>query len=610
MRFHQHKLARLLTLAWSAFSISASAASLSYSTLQFNESGDNLGDIGNPITITAQGVSFSSGYSAFSGTEDWVQSGKILVYNVPAGLSASAVLNSSGALVLSLSGNALHNASTDSINNMSVSFTNAAFYNTLASSVASSNQNLSINFIDNTALPLVTSATATGVGGKQSSDTSESFSLTLNEGTSAYYVVLPASASAPTGAQVGDHTDANGNAALHTGTVSSYGLSNPLAAYPTISGLSPGTSYAAYFVAGNPVLFSTQPINVQTTPVVAYFTTTGTSASANSQLASLQVNQGQLVPSFSSSTYAYAESVDNGVSSMSLTPTVFSNLSTVRINGTLVNSINQQVTVPLQVGTNLITIESATDSGISTYTINVLRAAPLDTGRNDILFENGSTGQIDMMQVMGPSILHNGTVFTETDPAWKLVGNGDFYGDGKRELLWRNDVTGTISMMNIVAGAVTSNTVVATEPDLNWHIVGTGDYNGDGRADILWQNISNGQVYMTPMNGAAIQSIQFVTQLANTNWQVVASGDYDGDGKSDILLHNNSTGAVEMLLMNGTTIKARQTIVPASDTSWQVAASGDFDGDGHSDILAWNSVTGQTYMILMNGFTIVNSQFT
>ena len=29
--------------------------------------------------------------------------------------------------------------------------------------------------------------------------------------------------------------------------------------------------------------------------------------------------------------------------------------------------------------------------------------------------------------------------------------------------------------------------------DQNWKVVGTGDFNGDGKSDILWRNTSTGE---------------------------------------------------------------------------------------------------------------------
>ena len=45
--------------------------------------------------------------------------------------------------------------------------------------------------------------------------------------------------------------------------------------------------------------------------------------------------------------------------------------------------------------------------------------------------------------------------------------------------------------------------LVGPNPGPSWKVVGTGDFNGDGRSDILWQN-ANGQASIWEMNGTNV----------------------------------------------------------------------------------------------------------
>ncbi len=65
--------------------------------------------------------------------------------------------------------------------------------------------------------------------------------------------------------------------------------------------------------------------------------------------------------------------------------------------------------------------------------------------------------------------------------------------------------------------------------DPAWQIVGSGDYNGDDHADILWRHTS-GTTYLWLMNGTAIIAAGQVATL-DAAWQIVGSGDYNGDGR-------------------------------------------------------------------------------
>ncbi len=61
---------------------------------------------------------------------------------------------------------------------------------------------------------------------------------------------------------------------------------------------------------------------------------------------------------------------------------------------------------------------------------------------------------------------------------------------------------------------------IATVLDTDWKIVGVGDFNGDGQPDILWQNTSNGEVGVWFMNGTTLISKQVFATEANTSWQI------------------------------------------------------------------------------------------
>lgn len=105
-------------------------------------------------------------------------------------------------------------------------------------------------------------------------------------------------------------------------------------------------------------------------------TDTDTLLSTDASLSSLSLSQGTLSPTFSSSTYAYAASVANNVSSLTVTPTVRNANANVNVNGTAVSSGNASGNIALAVGTNTITLlVTAQDSTTLTYTLTVTREA-------------------------------------------------------------------------------------------------------------------------------------------------------------------------------------------------------------------------------------------
>jgi tRNA threonylcarbamoyladenosine modification (KEOPS) complex Pcc1 subunit len=101
------------------------------------------------------------------------------------------------------------------------------------------------------------------------------------------------------------------------------------------------------------------------------------SASNDATLSSLTISSGTLTPSFSSGTISYIDSVENGTSSITVTPTRNESHATITVNGNSVTSGSASGSINLNVGSNTITIVvTAQDNSTKTYTIIVNRALP------------------------------------------------------------------------------------------------------------------------------------------------------------------------------------------------------------------------------------------
>jgi hypothetical protein len=194
------------------------------------------------------------------------------------------------------------------------------------------------------------------------------------------------------------------------------------------------------------------------------------------------------------------------------------------------------------------------------------------------------------------------------DPKWTVVGTGNF---GARtagaDILWR-DTSGNLAEWQL--NGATCNPFNATfnigSVPLNWKVVGIGDFNGDGRSDILWRD-DQGNTSIWYMNGQT--PLPQSTGIGNvpTTWTVVGTGDFNHDGRSDILWRD-SVGDLAIWLMGGggTPINPQppQILGTASfggiPLTWSVAATGDYNFDGFSDIL-WRDTAGDVTMWFMTG---------
>jgi hypothetical protein len=70
------------------------------------------------------------------------------------------------------------------------------------------------------------------------------------------------------------------------------------------------------------------------------------------------------------------------------------------------------------------------------------------------------------------------------------------------DILWQNTTSGDVAIW-LMNGQVAHAAGVGNVPRSVWKIVGTGDFNGDGKSDILWQDTS-GNVAIWLMNGVQV----------------------------------------------------------------------------------------------------------
>jgi ELWxxDGT repeat protein len=224
---------------------------------------------------------------------------------------------------------------------------------------------------------------------------------------------------------------------------------------------------------------------------------------------------------------------------------------------------------------------------------------------SDILWQNAS-GQAAIWEMNGTSQIAGGSALVGPNPgpSWKSVGTGDLNADGHSDILWQNaSGQAAIWEMNGTSQIAAGSALVGPNPGPSWKVVGSGDFNGDGFSDILWQN-ANGRAAIWEMNG--------LNQIANgsasvgpnpgPSWKVVGSGDFNGDGFSDILWQN-ANGQAAIWEMNGTSqIAGGSALVgPNPGASWKAVGASDYNGDGFSDILWQNAANGQAAIWEMNG---------
>lgn len=155
----------------------------------------------------------------------------------------------------------------------------------------------------------------------------------------------------------------------------------------------------------------------------------------------------------------------------------------------------------------------------------------------------------------------------------------------------------------------------------SWKIIGTGDFDGNGTLDILWQ-LQNATLGVWYMNGPSFQSAVTISggSLPGRGWYAVGCGDFGQapngtpvptpDTKPDIVWVNIVTGQKAIWLMDGVTFKASVMIDPGNAYSaWQIVAVADFGAsptsitpDNNPDLLLENETTGSLAVWYMSGY--------
>ena len=228
-------------------------------------------------------------------------------------------------------------------------------------------------------------------------------------------------------------------------------------------------------------------------------------------------------------------------------------------------------------------------------------------GIRDFVWWNSSTGQVYIMLMAGPTATKSGaTIYTEANTNWRIAATGDVNGDGITDLIWWNRLTGQVSVMpvNGTTAVTGNNSIIYTEPDTNWRIVAAADFNGNGKAELLWWNSSSGQVAIGQTNGTNASTANLIWTEPNTDWRIAGAGDLDDDGKAEIVWHNKTTGQVYGMQTNGTSVTNGAMMYTEPNTNWEIVSVGNYNSDNKAELLWWNQQTGQVFLLPMNGLSV------
>jgi kumamolisin len=220
-------------------------------------------------------------------------------------------------------------------------------------------------------------------------------------------------------------------------------------------------------------------------------------------------------------------------------------------------------------------------------------------GKQDILWRNTQTGEVDVWFMNGASVAAKSDVGI-AGLAWKMAGIAGFNGDGKSDIVWQNTVNGSFEIW-IMNGSSYVGYGFGSQ-GVQWSIAGVADLDHTGFADILWRNAVTGEL-VAWKSSSGLNFSSFYIGTAALDWNLVGAADLFGNGQSALIWRNQNSGEVVAWQLSGGAISAESSlgVVPLN---WTIAGFGDFNGDGRQDILWSNSSNGSVFAWLMNGFAV------
>jgi hypothetical protein len=199
-------------------------------------------------------------------------------------------------------------------------------------------------------------------------------------------------------------------------------------------------------------------------------------------------------------------------------------------------------------------------------------------GHPDLLWQHGSSGIITLWYMNGTSFIGVGRMSpnASSDADWQVRTVADFNDDGNPDLIWHHRTLGYVAVW-ILDGVTLVDAHLLTPSrvaDLSWKIVGTGDFNGDGHADLFWRHQRTGLMTVWYMNGSVFVGAGLVSPntVSDPAWEIGAIADVNDDGRPDLVWQHRDTGLLSAWIMNGVHLSEGAALTPGrvSDPRWRL----------------------------------------
>ncbi len=158
----------------------------------------------------------------------------------------------------------------------------------------------------------------------------------------------------------------------------------------------------------------------------------------------------------------------------------------------------------------------------------------------------------------------------QTDRNWFISCTGDFNRDGQPDIVRRNTATDAVEVW-LMNGLTRSAVVPLVIPGLtaDERIVGSGDFEGNGQLGLLLHRQAVGTARVVAFLGAtAVGSRPLATP--GSEWRLAAVGDYNRDGQPDVVWRSERTGQNVIWLLRNLSLVQSVPLPDISDQRWQI----------------------------------------
>lgn len=228
-------------------------------------------------------------------------------------------------------------------------------------------------------------------------------------------------------------------------------------------------------------------------------------------------------------------------------------------------------------------------------------------GHSDLVFQNGTTGQLAFWYMNGVMITGGVTASVTPASGYQMRGTGDFNQDGNPDLVFQNKTTGQIVIWFMSGTNYIGGSSVALVPLAGYQVVGVGDFNGDGLPDLALQHSTNGSVVIWFMSGTSVTSGSFISLTPAAGYQVAGVNDLNADGHPDLVFQSSQTGQIAIWYLNGITVTGGVSL-PLPAQGYNVAGVGAFNGSLPALALQ-SSLTNQIVLWYIGGANVIGGGF-